>query len=110
MIGPALLEDTFMLMRSLAAGVVTLIVLSAVGCRDGLPPRLRPGCYPTSTIGAPFVNPEKLGRHGYRFSLSEKNGIVYTCRGGAHRSGPLADRRRLDALFDEEIVSPPDGR
>jgi len=82
MIGSALLEDTFLLMRSLAAGVVALIVLSAVGCRDGLPPRLRPGCYPASTIGAPFVNPEKLGRHGYRFSLFEKNGIVYTCRGG----------------------------
>ncbi|UCD53091.1 MAG: DUF4056 domain-containing protein [Phycisphaerales bacterium] len=62
--------------------VILLVSLASVGCRDGLPPRLRPGCYPASTVGAPFVNPDRLGRHGYRFSLSEKNGIVYTCRGG----------------------------
>ncbi|MFC1739150.1 DUF4056 domain-containing protein [Planctomycetota bacterium] len=29
-----------------------------------------------------FLGPEVLGRHGYRYSLSEKNGIVYTCKAG----------------------------
>jgi len=71
-----------MLMRLLARMGTLLVLLTAVGCQDGLPPRVRAGCYPTSTVGAPFVNPDKLGRHGYRFNLSEKNGIVYTCRGG----------------------------
>jgi len=71
-----------MLMRWLGTVVVLLVMLSVVGCQDGASPRLRPGCYPCSSVGAPFVNPEKLGRHGYRFSLSEKNGIIYTCRGG----------------------------
>jgi len=71
-----------MLMRLCTVLVISLVSLAFVGCQDGLPPRARAGCYPTSTIGAPFVNPEKLGQHGYGFSLSEKNGIVYTCRGG----------------------------
>ena len=45
-------------------------------------PRARLACPPSSTIGTDFVNPQKLGRHSYRFSLSEKSGIAYTARGG----------------------------
>jgi hypothetical protein len=45
------------------------------------PPRIRFGCYPSSTLGTFFVGPN-LGRHGYYFNLLEKNGIAYTCRGG----------------------------
>jgi hypothetical protein len=33
-------------------------------------------------MGTTFTDPEKLGRHGYYFSLTEQNGIVYTCRAG----------------------------
>jgi len=47
-----------------------------------LPPRARPGSYHSSTIGTNFADPERLGRHGYYFSLTEQNGIVYTCRAG----------------------------
>lgn len=45
-------------------------------------PRMRLGTYPTSTLGATFLEPGQLGPHGYRFDGREKNGLVYTCRGG----------------------------
>jgi len=44
-------------------------------------PRIRFGCYPTSTLGTFFLG-ENLGSHGYCFNPWEKNGIVYTCRAG----------------------------
>jgi hypothetical protein len=46
-----------------------------------VPPRLRYGATPCACIGAPFIG-QNLGRHGYYFRLSEKNGIAYTSRGG----------------------------
>jgi len=70
------------LMRSSTVVTLFLLALTSIGCQDGPRPRSRLGTYPTSTLGANFSNPQRLGRHGYRFSLSEKNGIVYTCRGG----------------------------
>lgn len=48
----------------------------------GTPPRTRMGSYPSSTVGTNFLGLEKLGLHTYRFSLSEKNGILYTCKAG----------------------------
>jgi len=45
------------------------------------PPRLRGGVTACALLGAPFLGAD-LGTHGYYFSLSEKNGIAYTCRGG----------------------------
>ena len=45
------------------------------------PPRLREGITAAALVGAPFLG-ENLGTHGYYFRLSEKNGVVYTCRGG----------------------------
>src|SRR3972149_8814068 len=48
----------------------------------GTSPRTRMGCYPCSTLGTDFLDFEELGQHTYRFGLSEKNGILYTCRGG----------------------------
>jgi len=47
-----------------------------------LPPRPRRGSYASSTIGTSFVDPERLGKHSYYFSLAEQNGILYTCRAG----------------------------
>jgi hypothetical protein len=47
-----------------------------------LPPRPRRGSYASSTIGTTFTESGKLGRHGYYISLTEQNGIAYTCRGG----------------------------
>ncbi len=49
-------------------------------------PRPRLGSYPTTTPGTSFPDPYNLGSHSYYAGLgilSEKNGIVYTCRGGS---------------------------
>lgn len=46
-------------------------------------PRIRVGYLPSPTLGTVFSGPNDLGRHGYRPNLSERNGIVYTCKAGA---------------------------
>ena len=46
-------------------------------------PRIRVGYLPSPTLGTVFSGPEELGQHGYRPNLSERNGIVYTCKAGA---------------------------
>jgi hypothetical protein len=53
--------------------------------REGLKarPRIRVGYLPTRTLLTVFSGPNDLGAHGYRPNLSEKNGIVYTCKAGA---------------------------
>jgi hypothetical protein len=75
-----------MLMRWTAAVVLLLllflVVVTVSGCGDGLSPRMRFGFYPTSTLGTNWPDPEALGKHGYGVNPSERNGIVYTCRGG----------------------------
>ena len=45
-------------------------------------PRIRMSCYATATVGTVWVDPAGLGTHGYRSGRKEKNGILYTCRGG----------------------------
>lgn len=45
-------------------------------------PRGRIACLPSSTMGVRYPDPFALGDHSYRFNGSERNGIVYTCRGG----------------------------
>ncbi|MHC4165619.1 MAG: DUF4056 domain-containing protein [Planctomycetota bacterium] len=57
------------------------------------PPRGRTGSRPCSRIGTSFPDPERLGPHGYSYTWSEKNGIVYTCKAGfldiAHVRGAI---------------------
>jgi len=69
-------------LRLLALNFLPFLLLGAGGCRFSGAPRPRLGCYPTTTIGTKFLNPEHLGSHRYRFNLLEKNGIVYTCNAG----------------------------
>jgi hypothetical protein len=45
-------------------------------------PKARLACPPTATVGTRFIDPFKLGKHSYGFGLTEKNGIIYTARGG----------------------------
>ncbi len=45
-------------------------------------PRSRLSSPPSATLGTHFRSAFKLGNHGYSFKLSEKNGIIYTARGG----------------------------
>jgi len=47
-----------------------------------VPPRMRPGSYASPTAGTNFLDPKRLGPHGYRHNWSEKSGIVYTCKAG----------------------------
>ena len=68
--------------RSLAVTLISAFLLEAVGCQSPPAPKVRLGCYPTSTIGTTYADPENLGMHGYGLNLSEKNGIVYTCKAG----------------------------
>ena len=46
-----------------------------------VPPRTRFGCYAAAIPGMTFLG-RNLGSHSYHWPLLEKNGIVYTCRGG----------------------------
>lgn len=74
-----------MMLRLLAVTYLSLLLLGAIGCQDGGfngQPRTRMGFYASSTLGTNFLDPEHLGQHGYRYSLSEKNGIAYTCKAG----------------------------
>lgn len=46
-------------------------------------PRVRIACLPSPKINTWYPDPFALGRHSYRGpGLGERNGIVYTCRGG----------------------------
>ncbi len=48
----------------------------------GKPPRIRLSSYATPTVGTTYADPGNLGMHRYSSGKGEKNGIVYTCRGG----------------------------
>ncbi len=90
--------DNRRVLRRLLVGCV-LVGLAGAGCQvfpdEGLAgpasevitrgfdsaPRVRYGAYPSAIVGTPFVG-ANLGNHGYYFRPSEKNGILYTCRGG----------------------------
>ncbi len=60
--------------------LILAILLS--GCSIGSNPRLRLGTYASDTPGTNFICPTRLGNHSYKYSFFERNGIVYTCRGG----------------------------
>jgi Protein of unknown function (DUF4056) len=74
------------------AVTLALLALVVVGCghqpnlfdEHGIGrPRPRVGRYATDTIGgASWLDPNRLGAHGYYNSLLEGTGIVYTCRAG----------------------------
>jgi hypothetical protein len=70
-----------MRLRFLLLTIFSVIVFSS-GCQVGDRPRLRFGCYPTSTIGTTFLDPNNLGKHSFKGNFIEKNGIVYTCKAG----------------------------
>lgn len=45
-------------------------------------PRMRIGSVPWPSIWTSYPEPDSLGTHSYNHSFSERNGIVYTSRGG----------------------------
>jgi len=58
----------------------------------------RLGCRPCSKIGTSFPNPNNLGAH----NSSEKNGIVYTCKGGFIDLAHLRNSVDWTKLFAEK--------
>ena len=65
----------------LAAGLFVGIAF-VYGCTGADEPRVRFGTYATPTPGTRYLGIDNLGKHSFGNSLSEKGGIVYTCRGG----------------------------
>ncbi len=45
-------------------------------------PHIQLGTLPSPTMWTNYLDPNHLGVHRYRFNLTEKNGIVYTCKAG----------------------------
>ncbi len=62
-------------------------------------PKGRIGSYASSTLGTHFLDPHHLGSHGYRFNLSEHNGILYTCRAGHIDTYHLREAADWTGLF-----------
>lgn len=68
---------------SCSSAVVILVIVTLLGgCRTGPRPRLRIGAFFGSPIGMDFPDPNNLGHHQYSNKMGERNGMVYTCRGG----------------------------
>ena len=79
---------------------ITVLVLIAGGCQlphqnailppsnrlldeeFNRPPQIRRGYLPSSTLGTSFLGYDNPLRYSYKYSLSKKEGIVYTCKGG----------------------------
>jgi hypothetical protein len=66
--------------RLIVTAVLSLLATS--GCRSNTWLLSRKGYYPCSIPDTVFLGREDLGRHGYGLNFSERNGIVFTCRGG----------------------------
>lgn len=62
--------------------MLVFAIVFVCGCQFGERPRLRFGCYPTSTVGTIYLDPNNLGKHSFGSTLFEKDGIVYTCKAG----------------------------
>ncbi len=75
-------------MRGRIAAKLGLAALLAIclalpgGCRRGSGPRMRQGMYFGSMAGIRFLEHDRLGKHQYSKRRGEKNGLVYTSRGG----------------------------
>jgi hypothetical protein len=98
------------------AGGVDTACATFLGSKDAhAAPRGRIACYASSTVGTRYPDPFHLGPHSYRFNMWERNGIVYTCRGGhidvthlrkaADWTAYLACRVRQTLLSDKTRLS-----
>lgn len=79
------------------AVILISILILATGCHSDCKARVRPGEYFGSLIKMNFVSIDDLGKHQSKNGLPEKNGMVYTCRGGFIDIGHLreaADRTK----------------
>lgn len=96
------------------AGFYSRLVLAVLGlvliggCHKSGQPRLRVGSFFGSPLGIHYLNPDNLGNHHYAAKHGEKNGMVYTCRGGFIDIGHLreaADRTAyLTSLINKNLL------
>ncbi len=74
----------------LALAAVFVIVLLG-SCHRPDQPRLRPGAFFGSPTGIYFPDPNDLGKHNFESPRGEKNGMIYTRRGGFIDLGHLRE-------------------
>ena len=86
--------------------LVSVLALAA-GCQTNHGPRLRGASF-GGVVGDYFLDPEHLGKHQYKIGLTEKNGFVYTRKGGFIDIGHLresADRTAyITAITKKNII------
>ena len=75
----------------MSTAMIAVLFSLLAGCQFQPQPRLREGAYFGSPFNMKFPNPEKLGNHHYTINISEKNGMVYSCRGGFIDIGHLRE-------------------
>ena len=89
--------------------ILTFACIAVGGCSFNGEPRIRTGSYATSTLGTNFIDPNKLGTHSYQTPFNERDGIVYTCRGGhidlAHVRIAADDVRYLYYLTQKNLMA-----
>jgi hypothetical protein len=91
--------------------IILLVVFAGViffnGCSVSQP-GVRLGSYATATLGTHFLDTNSLGRHCFGSSCFERNGIVYTCRGGhidiAHARIAADNVRYIQDLAEKNIL------
>jgi hypothetical protein len=73
-----------------AAVIPALVLVWSAGCNNGKP-RMRFGSFFGSPGGMKFIEPGKIGKHHYGFTLNEIVGMAYTCKGGFVDIGHLRE-------------------
>ncbi|MDO8303682.1 MAG: DUF4056 domain-containing protein [Sedimentisphaerales bacterium] len=96
--------------KAIAIACIAAVAAAIVGgCSFNGQPRIRTGSYATTTLGTNFIDPNELGKHSYQTPFNEKNGIVYTCRGGhidiAHVRIAADDVRYLYYLTRKNLMA-----
>lgn len=91
------------------------IIIISLCCGCSPHPRVRLGAFFGSPLQNKFPDPNSLGRHQYDYPQGEKNGMVYTCRGGfidighlreaADRTAYLADVVYQNLILDKNAFT-----
>jgi hypothetical protein len=84
--------------------VIYLLIVLITGCQSLSKPRFRIGAYFGTPFGISYPDPEHLGKHGYTNGWSERNGLVYTYRGGFIDIGHLRDSADRTAYCTNVIL------
>lgn len=87
---------------------VSAAIISLDGCGGGNRPGARMGSYATATLGTHFLDADTMGKHHFGNSCLERNGIVYTCKGGhidiAHARIAADNVRYLQDVVKKNLV------